>query len=56
MTLWLVVHFLFCYFLYELEVRLSMKLGKENFTFANDVTKVCNKDGDGGDNVGVMFQ
>ena len=52
MTLWLVVHFLFCYFLYDFEVLLSRKLAKENFTYANDVTKVCNKDGDDGDNVG----
>ena len=55
MTLWLVVQFLFYYFLYEFEVLLSRKLEKENFTYANDVTKVCNKDGDGGDNVGAMF-
>ena len=55
MTLWLVVQFLFCYFLYEFEVLLSRKLVKENFTYANHVTKVCNKDGDGGDNVGAMF-
>jgi len=41
--------------LYELEVLLSRKLAKENFTYANDIIKVCNKDGDD-DNVGAMFQ
>ncbi len=56
MTLWLVVQFLFCYFLYEFEVLLSRKLAKENFTYANDIIKVCNKDGDEDDNVGAMFQ
>ena len=48
MTLWLVVHVLFCYFLPELKAHLSGEFEKEICTDVNDVTK--------SDNVGVMFQ
>ena len=48
-----------CLFLLFLIGALSTSLGelwKENCTDTSDITKVCNKDDDGGDNVGVMFQ
>jgi len=32
------------------------ELGKENCTDTSNITKVCNKDNDGGDNVGLMLQ
>ncbi|KAK7364822.1 hypothetical protein VNO80_13565 [Phaseolus coccineus] len=40
----------------ELEVHLSGESGKENCTNTNDVTKVCNKEYDEGDNVDAVFQ
>ena len=48
-----------CSFLLFLTGALSIslgELGKENCTNTIDITKVCNKDDDGGDNVGAMFQ
>jgi len=49
-----VVHFLFCYFLQELEDNLSRQLTNENCLDTNDVIQVCGKD-NGGDNIGAIF-